>query len=373
MIYLSKYRTAASYQQLIVEDNPYPQRIYWQPDTYARVKTGVVYPPNVLVDKVLTKDVIEYVKNNPTKGKTGFILAGGSQGWAGLRGKNDNKDDGFLHYKFRLPLVNLTNIFAGRVASAIAPVDYVSTDASACASSLKVLMEVQNLMGNFGFTRVVVVAVEDVNNTTIEFFGHAQASLLLKNEDKIKPSAFDPVNAGFNIGQGSALAIFETDPPEDPEAEFLGAYTAAEDFSNPLGQRPDGMGYQKAILGALEVAKLHPSDVKLVKTHGTGTLVNNQAEKTALVTVLKDFVATSYKQRVGHTLAASGLMETGLLLDDLKQNLVPGIPNRTNTDDVFLSHDISAVSGVLLSLAAGMGNTYSAALFKPLLNNGGKP
>jgi hypothetical protein len=46
--------------------------------------------------------------------------------------------------------------------------------------------------------------------------------------------------------------------------------------------------------------------------------------------------------------------------------VVPGIPNRTNTDDVFLSHDIPAVDGVLLSLAAGMGNTYSAALFKPV-------
>ena len=331
------------------------------------MKSGVVYPPQLLVDKVLTKDILDYIRNNPTKGKTGFILAGGSQGWAGVRSKHDSKDDGFLHYKYKIPLITLSNIFAGRVASNIAPVDHVSTDASACASGLKVMMEVQNLMNNFGFTRMVVVAVEDqVNNTTLEFFGQAQASLLAKDEDKIKPSAFDPVNAGFFVGQGAGLAIFETDPPETPEAEFLGAYTAAEHFTNPLGQRPDGEGYQKAILGALAVAKLSPSEVKLVKTHGTGTPVNNQAEKTALMTVLKDFVATSYKQRVGHTLAASGLMETGLLLDDLKRGVVPGILNRTNTDDVFLSHDIPAVSGVFLSLAAGMGNIYSAALFRPV-------
>jgi len=369
MIYLTKYKTAASYEQIVVEDNLYPQRVHWQPDTYARAKTGMTYPPQIMTDKVLTKDVTDYLKNNPTKGKTGFILAAGSQGWAGVRSKNDNRDDGFLHYKYKMPLVTLTNIFGGRIASSLGAFDYCSTDASACASGLKVLMEVQNLMNNFGFTRMVVLAVEDqINNSTLEFFGRSDASLLLKYEAENKPSAFDPVYHGFNIGQGAALAIFETNPPEDPEAEFLGAYTAAEDFSNPLGQRPDGMGYQKAILGALEVAKLHPSDVKLVKTHGTGTLVNNQAEKTALVTVLKDFVATSYKQRVGHTLAASGLMETGLLLDDLKQNLVPGIPNRTNTDDVFLSYDIPTVSGVLLSLAAGMGNTYSAALFRPVGN-----
>ena len=369
MIYLSKYRTAASYEQVVVDDNPFPQRVYWQPDTYARIKTGMVYPPQAVTEKVVTKDIIDYIKNTPTKGKTGFILAAGSQGWAGVRTKGDNRDEGFLHYKYKIPLVTLTYIFGGRMASTLGVTDYCATDASACASSLKVLMEVQNLMTNFGFTRMVVLTLEDqINNSTLEVFGQLDASLLLKYEGENKPSAFDPVYHGFYLGQGAALAIFETDPPETPEAEFLGAYTAAEDFANPLGQRPDGMGYQKAILGALEVAKLPPSEVKLVKTHGTGTPVNNQAEKTALTTVLKDFVATSYKQRVGHTLAASGLMETGLLLDDLKRGVVPGIPNRTNTDDVFLSHDIPAVDGVFLSLAAGMGNTYSAALFKPIGN-----
>ncbi len=367
MIYLTKYCTASSSEQVVIEDNPFPQRVYWQPDTYARAKTGVVYPPQVMTEKVITREIVEYLRNNPTKGKTGFILAGGSQGWAGVRSKGDYREEGFLHYKYKIPLVTLTNIFGGRIASTLGVMDYCSTDASACASGIKVLMEVQNLMTNFGFTRMIVLAVEDqVNNSTLEFFGRSDASLLLKYEGENKPSAFDSVHHGFNLGQGAGLAIFEIDPPGTPEAEFLGAYTASEDFTNPLGQRPDGMGYQKAILGALEVAKLPPSEVKLVKTHGTGTPVNNQAEKTALTTVLKDFVATSYKQRVGHTLAASGLMETGLLLDDLKRGVVPGIPNRTNTDDVFLSHDIPAVDGVLLSLAAGMGNTYSAALFKPV-------
>lgn len=365
MIYLTKYKTAASYEQVVIEDNPFPQRVHWQPDTYARAKTGMIYPPQVMCDKVVTKEIIEYVKGTPTKGKTGFILAAGSQGWAGVRSKGDNRDEGFLHYKYKIPLVTLTNIFGGRIANSLGVTDYCSTDASACASSIKVLMEVQNLILNFGFTRIIVLAVEDqVNNTTLEFFGRSDASLLLKYESENKPSAFDPVYHGFNLGQGAALCIFETDPVVDPAAQFLGAYTAAEDFANPLGQRPDGEGYRKAIEGALHVAKLHPSEVKLVKTHGTGTPVNNQAEKAALVTVLKDFVATSYKQRVGHTLAASGLMETGLLLDDLKKGTIPGIPNRTNTDDVFLSYDAPAVSGVFLSLAAGMGNTYSAALFR---------
>ena len=101
----------------------------------------------------------------------------------------------------------------------------------------------------------------------------------------------------------------------------------------------------------------------MVKTHGTGTAVNNKAEKAALERSLEEFVATSYKQRVGHTMGASGLLETGLLLNDMKRGIVPQILNRTEDDDVFLSYDAPAPQGPFLSLAAGMGNIYSAAIF----------
>jgi 3-oxoacyl-(acyl-carrier-protein) synthase len=366
MIYLTHHRGAGATHTEVIDDNPFPQRIHWFPETYNNVKSGLVYPAHVLANKVIDPDLIKYVRENPTSGKTGFILAAGSQGWAGIRGRHDQQDVGRLHYKLKLPLVTLTNIYAGRVASMFGPMDYVSTDASACASSIKVLLEVQNLMANFGFTRMIVLGVEDaVNNSTLEFFGQAKASLMFKDEATIKPSAFDSVNAGFNIGQGAGLAIFETEPAVNPAAKMLGTYTAAEDFTNPLGQRPDGQGYQKAIEGALYMAKISASAVKIVKTHGTGTPTNNTAEKAAILAQFPDFVATSYKQRVGHTLAASGLMETSLLLNDLKRGVIPGIVNRTEHDDVFLSYDAPVREGVVAVLAAGMGNVFSAALFEP--------
>tara|TARA_R100000805_G_C3563687_1_gene71764 strand:- start:350 stop:550 length:201 start_codon:yes stop_codon:yes gene_type:complete len=64
-------------------------------------------------------------------------------------------------------------------------------------------------------------------------------------------------------------------------------------------------------------------------------------------------------------MGASGLLETGLLLDDMKRNYVPKILNRTAYDPVFLSESAEVPVGPFLSLAAGMGNIYSAALFLP--------
>jgi 3-oxoacyl-(acyl-carrier-protein) synthase len=366
VIYLTKIYSNYAETPTLVDDVPYPQHAYIIPETFKRAKSGLKYPPHTLLDTVITDEAIQYVLDNPVAGKTGFIFAAGNQGWMGNNGRYDKDDTTELHYKVKLPFIVLTNIYAGRVASMFHVHDHVSTDASACASSLKVMMDVQNLMNNFGFDRVIVLSGEDaVNNLTLEFFGEAGASLQYKDEDRVKPSAFDTVNQGFFLGQGATLCIFEKEHAvgHEPKGAFLGAYTSAEDNTNPLGQRSDGEGYSKAIEGALHISCTPSSLVQVVKTHGTGTEVNNKAEKAALQRSLGGFVATSYKPRIGHTMGASGLLETGLLLNDLKCGIVPKILNRTEDDDVFLSYDAPAPKGPFLSLAAGMGNIYSAAIF----------
>lgn len=366
MIYMTQCRTACTTDITLIDDIPYPQHAHILPNTFRRAKSGLKYPPHVLIESLIDDELRSYVADNPVKGKTGFIFAAGNQGWMGNNGRYDKNPDAQLHYKVKVPFIVLTNIYAGRIASMFGVHDHVSTDASACASSLHVLMNMQTLMDNYGFDRVIVFSGEDsVNNLVLEFFGEAGASLQYKDEGERQPSAFDDKNQGFHIGQGAVVAIFEKEHAgmADPLAKFVGAYSSAEDNTNPLGQRDDGSGFSKAIEGALFVAKAHQNDVRLVKTHGTGTPVNNAAEKSALLRSLNEFVATSYKPRIGHTMGASGLLETGLLLRDLESGFVPKILNRTQDDSVFLSSDAPIPEGLMLSLAAGMGNIYSAALF----------
>jgi 3-oxoacyl-(acyl-carrier-protein) synthase len=366
MIYMTQCRTACTTDTTLIDDIPYPQHAHILPNTFRRAKSGLKYPPHVLIESLIDDELRSYVADNPVKGKTGFIFAAGNQGWMGNNGRYDKDPDAQLHYKVKVPFIVLTNIYAGRIASMFGVHDHVSTDASACASSLHVLMNMQTLMDNYGFDRVIVFSGEDsVNNLVLEFFGEAGASLQYKDEGERQPSAFDDKNQGFHIGQGAVVAIFEKEHAgmADPLAKFVGAYSSAEDNTNPLGQREDGSGFSKAIEGALFVAKAHQNDVRLVKTHGTGTPVNNAAEKSALLRSLNEFVATSYKPRIGHTMGASGLLETGLLLRDLESGFVPKILNRTQDDSVFLSSDAPIPEGLMLSLAAGMGNIYSAALF----------
>ena len=165
------------------------------------------------------------------------------------------------------------------------------------------------------------------------------------------------------------MAIFESSKAVaqqqiNPHAQLMGAYSASERSTNAIGQCEDGEGFIKAIEGALHYGNLTPNEIKIVKTHGTGTASNNKAEKNALNQTLKAFVATSYKQKIGHTMGSSGLLETLLLLDDIKSGVVPAIANRTESDSVFLSDSTTPPNGLIMSLAAGMGNIYSAAILK---------
>ena len=183
---------------------------------------------------------------------------------------------------------------------------------------------------------------------------------LIDDPIRVKNSKSGPL-AAFAVFE-SEIAIAKSDVY--PRAKLMGAYSASESSTNAIGQCEDGEGFVKAIEGALHVSDVMCDQISIVKTHGTGTQSNNLAEKTALKNTLKEFVATSYKQKIGHTMGASGLLETLLLLDDLKKGVVPAIENRTETDKVFLSEAVSPPEGLILSLAAGMGNIYSAAILK---------
>lgn len=366
-IYLTDYRTASTTQTEMFDDVDYPQRVHWFPDTYAKVKTGLVYAPHKIAEKVLDANLIKDVKERG--GKTAFILASGNSHFAGINPKDPPENR--LTYDYKFLALSLTQVYAGRIAQACGAEDMVLTDASACSSSLKVMMDVQNLIKIYKFDRVIVLSFEDcVSNSVLKFFGESKACLTKDLEETgIKPSAFDNYNYGFNIGQGAVFAVFETAKyAKNSKAQLLGAYTAAEKSTNAIGQREDGQGFIKAAAGAIEIANISSSDIRVVKTHGTGTASNNKAEKAALQEIFHSrFVATSFKQRIGHTMGASGLLETCLLLDSMRDGLVPAILNRTTEDPVYLSTGAEVEGETnILSLAAGMGNIYSAAIFRSL-------
>lgn len=163
---------------------------------------------------------------------------------------------------------------------------------------------------------MAVIAVEDqISLGVLEFFGDMHICLSREQlAQGAKPSAFDDTHHGFLMGQGAALIWLETQTALERRGQpttltqLRSAVTCGEWCDSPLGQDPQGSGYVRVMQWALQSAGLAVKDIDVIKTHGTGTPLNNASEAHAIAQVMQhhDFVATSYKPRIGHTLGASG-------------------------------------------------------------------
>ena len=370
-VYLTSNSFAVTHQTQLMSEVAFPQYVHWFPETYGRVASGLHYPPHRVAQKALTPEVMTTLQAAcAQEGRSAFLLASGNSNFIGLTPRKF-KADGPLSYTYRLLPLSLTNVYAARIAQEIGSADHISTDSTACVSATKALMDAISLIRVHGYERVVVLAVEDqVNTVMLEFFGETRAVLTLEEMTRngVLPSAFDPVNRGFFIGQGAAVALLETERSavagsRAPIAELLGASVVSERFGNALGQSGDGMGYQNAIREALRLGGVSANSIDLVKTHGTGTDSNNIAEAAGIEAAMgPEFLATSYKQHIGHTMGPSGLIELLMALQDARSGLVRGILNRTGGDERFLREDRAMDVRRILALSSGMGNVFGAAL-----------
>jgi hypothetical protein len=195
--------------------------------------------------------------------------------------------------------------------------------------------------------------------------------LSAKDEEQgILPSAFDAKNYGFHVGQGAALAVFDSEKIIDkseiyPIAELMGAYSASESSTNAIGQCENGEGFVKAIEGALKRFQCliktnfycqNPRNWDTIKQCGGENSVKKHAER-----VCRHFLQAKDRSHNGSKWIARNPIAVGTTL---KKVLFLPLQNRTQTDKVFLSEPISPPQGLILSLAAGMGNIYSAAILK---------
>jgi len=360
-IYTSDYK-------LYNENGKYPQYCNIIDKFWEKTNTGYKYAPVIALEELFSKKNIEHLKSiGQKKGKNALIIASGTSEWAGSSNLHSNihKD-----YNIKLPYINLINIIAGTYANKIDWTDYISTDATACASSYKAFYEAELLIKSGEADRVIVIGVDDqINSYVTELFGFLKNSLTAENEHKgLKPSAFDNINQGFRLGHGIGYVVFESDysltqTNNSPIAFIKGTVLNGEKLSNPFGQSEDGNGYANVIKSILNKTNLDKSDISFIKTHGTGTSSNNTAEKNGIESVFsKNFIATSYKPEIGHTLGSNGIVELSIAIEDSKNGFVRGIKNRTIKDNNFLSYDKKMDIKNIMLLASGMGNVYASSI-----------
>ncbi len=210
--------------------------------------------------------------------------------------------------------VHATAECMARALGITGPVLAVST---ACSSSAKALGTAQRLLVTGVCDMVLVAGVDTLCRLTL--FGFH--SLGLVAETACRP--MDATRCGINIGEAAALLLLEPATAANRDVPRLLAVGESADAHHMAAPDPEGRGAEAAMRAALTQAGL--ARVDYVKLHATATPLNDLAEAKAVERLFGTRTPCGgVKGVVGHTLGASGALETVALLEALTGGWLPG-------------------------------------------------
>jgi 3-oxoacyl-[acyl-carrier-protein] synthase-1 len=202
---------------------------------------------------------------------------------------------------------------------------------TACSSSANAFMAAANMIATGRCDHALVLGVEVLNQMSLQGF----AGMMLLSPDACRP--FDANRSGTLLGEAVACVVLSREPHQgsafcgEKPYYFLGGANLC-DTKSVTSSNADVIS--EVMQRALNQANLAPSDIDVIKAHGTGTENNDAAESRAMQQVFADQLPpfTSLKPYLGHTLGACGMAEMGVLLASVQQGFIPKTPTFEDAD-----------------------------------------
>ncbi|WP_340679987.1 beta-ketoacyl synthase N-terminal-like domain-containing protein [Paraglaciecola sp.] len=234
---------------------------------------------------------------------------------------------------------------------------------TACTASINAVIYAKKLIDLTGFKHVIVIGCEFYNQLTMAGFHSLD---LLSNE---KLLAFHQQRQGLILGEGiGALLLSEQKPERKPHYRILEGDSSC-DTSSLTMTAEDGSHIKQVMAQAVKKSALQPSDINLVKVHGTATYNNDIAEFNGLISYFScPPPILALKPFIGHTLGACGAIEMALMDSLLNADVMP-VPDyvTVNTQDNMLpfvapTSAISDFQYILLNHCGFGGNNAALVL-----------
>lgn len=247
------------------------------------------------------------------------------------------------------------------------------TASTACAAGAYAISMAVDMLHN-GIANVMIAGGTDAYNRV----GQACFNRL---------GAFDPVvcrpfsaeRAGTLGGEGAAILVLEKESHFYARggchyyAEIKG-YGLSCDGHHITAPDPKGTHAEKALQRALHDAQLVPQNIDAIVAHGTGTVLNDEAEASVIQKVFSsgknEPLICAIKSKLGHSGGAAGAFSCLTAALMVKHNIVPPVANLDNKDprceiNLTTEEPVSMrLQNVLLSAYAFGGNNISIVIGK---------
>ncbi len=142
-----------------------------------------------------------------------------------------------------------------------------------------------------------------------------------------KTTPFDDGREGFVMGEGAGTLILQS--PEKSKEYGSTVYATlypvgmASDAHDATSPHSDGRG---AIL-AMDKAMKHVADIHAINAHATSTPIGDEVEYRVLTNKFPNIPIYAPKSKIGHTLGASGILETIYAILSMRHGTIPHIHN----------------------------------------------
>ena len=211
------------------------------------------------------------------------------------------------------------------------------------------------------YDNIFIVAGDEVSKFVLSGFNSFQAM----SDLPCKPYSIN--RTGVTLGEAAA-AVLVSSNKENAKIKVIGD-GSINDANHISGPSRTGEGLFRSIQSALAEAKINSNQIDYISAHGTATPFNDEMEAIALNRLgLENVPVNSLKGFYGHTLGASGLLETVIGIQSVQENK---LFVSLGFDTIGVSQPINVIEKnedknirYFLKTASGFGGCNTAVLFE---------
>lgn len=266
------------------------------------------------------------------------------------------------------PLSNTAflSVMADRVAAYFGSPHSPVIISNACISGVSAILLASRMITSRRYKQVLVTGGDLLTRFVITGF---QSFKSVSNEI-CKP--YDKARNGLTLGEACASILLTGNRALIPAGQIpvlVEGGCITNDANHISGPSRTGDGLYQAITGAMNEAGIKPEDISFVNTHGTATIYNDEMEAKAIhLSGLEQVPVNSLKPYWGHTLGASGIIESIACIEQLKRGIVlatPGFEELGVSEPLLIEnkHRLSDTLKRCVKTASGFGGCNAAVVF----------
>jgi len=232
---------------------------------------------------------------------------------------------------------------------------------NACVSGILAVSVAKRLIQSNLYDEAFVVAGDLVSEFVLSGFNSFQAM----SSAPCKP--YSKNRTGVNLGEATA-AVLVTSNPKNAKIKIVGD-GSINDANHISGPSRTGEGLVLSIESALKESEIDKNSIGYISAHGTATPFNDEMEAIAMNRLdLQNVPMNSLKGYYGHTLGASGLLETVIGIESVLQSKLFASAGYDESGVSQSVHVIEKNKDVeiqyFLKTASGFGGCNTAVLFE---------